>query len=295
MSNKGWEALVRSVNMDRPNFRWETTATYSRNRNRVESLSIADFQSASGYPNRVRAGEPIGVFYGVYALRNCQTGAVLLDSLGRLRPSNSVPNLPLLSADQDTSLRRRISGGTCNDSTSRILGDPNPDWLGSLLNEFTIGKHFRFRVFLDGSFGGDVMNLSRRIQDLGTALNSPEAESEFLPFGDPRKRPPGYFGRRLGIFGEYVEDGSFVKLREVAVSYTLDRPFTRRLFSQGIDLTLSGRNLYVWTDYSGYDPELNLFAQNSAAIGTGTVADRGFDFGGYPIPRTWSISARFAY
>jgi len=53
----------------------------------------------------------------------------------------------------------------------------------------------------------------------------------------------------------------------------------------------------VWTDYSGYDPELNLFGTNAGGLGSvqTTAADRGFDFGGYPIPRVWSISARITY
>jgi hypothetical protein len=68
----------------------------------------------------------------------------------------------------------------------------------------------------------------------------------------------------------------------------------RRYFSDGIELTLSGRNLYTWTDYSGYDPEVNLFAQNTPGL-TGTVADRGFDFATIPIPRTWSATLRFTY
>jgi hypothetical protein len=88
-----------------------------------------------------------------------------------------------------------------------------------------------------------------------------------------------------------------VKLREVSLSYTLDVPAVRRYFRDGVDLTLSGRNLYVWTDYSGYDPEINLFGTNAGGLGSvqTTAADRGFDFGGYPIPRTWSFTARFTY
>jgi hypothetical protein len=144
------------------------------------------------------------------------------------------------------------------------------------------------------------MNLTRRIQDLGAALNSREAEREFLPYGDARKLPPGYLARRLGIFGEYVEDGSFVKLRELALSYTLNVPGLRRALPQGVDFTLAGRNLFVWTDYSGYDPEVNFFGQNPAggsggSAPNGTAADRGFDFASYPTPRTWSLSARFTY
>jgi hypothetical protein len=286
MSNKGWELLARTINVDQPNFRWDMTAVYSRNRNRVESLEIPSFQSATGYPNRIRQGDPVGIFYGVYAVRNCQTGAYLLDSLGRLRPSTSLP--------ADVAQRRAMAGGNCADSASKVLGDPNPDWVGSLLNEFQIGKALRVRVFLDGSFGNDVMNLSRRIRDLGPALNSAENEAEFLPYGDPRKKPPGYFARRLGIFSEYVEDGSFVKLREVSASYTFTQPVVRRYFADGIELTLSGRNLHTWSDYSGYDPEGNLFGQNAPGLTT-TAADRGFDFASVPIPRTWSASLRFTY
>lgn len=286
MSNKGWELLARTINVDQPNFRWDMTAVYSRNRNRVEALDIPEFQSASGYPNRVRTGDPVGVFFGSYAARNCQTGAYLLDSLGRLRPASSLP--------ANSAQREALSGGSCNSVDNKVLGDPNPDWLGSLLNEFQLGTSLRMRVLLDGTFGNEVMNLSRRIRDLGVTLNNSENEAEFLPYGDPRKLPPGYFARRLGIFSEYVEDGSFVKLREVSASYTFTHPTVRRYFADGIELTLSGRNLYTWTDYSGYDPEVNLFAQNAPGVTT-TAADRGFDFATVPIPRTWSASVRFTY
>ena len=286
LSNKGLELSLRTTNMDRPRFKWESTVTYSRNRNRIEELNIPDFQSASGYPNRIKKGDPIGVFYGAYAARNCTTGAYLLDSLGRLRPGSSLP--------ADITARRALSGGSCNDSTNKVLGDPNPDFLASFLNEFTVLRNLRLRVFLDGSFGNDVMNLTRRIQDLGAASNGVDAERELLPFGDPRKLPPGYLARRLGIFSEYVEDGSYVKLREVAATYTLNPAWVTRHFADGIDLTLSGRNLAVWTDYSGVDPEVNFFGQNPGRTG-GSAADRGFDFASYPIPRTWSLAARFTY
>ena len=294
MSNKGWELLARTINMDRPNFRWDMTAVYSRNRNLVARLDIPSFQSATGYPNRIRQGDPVGIFYGVYAVRNCQTGAYLLDSLGRLRPSTSLPGGLATSTPAEMAARRAIAGGNCADSANKVLGDPNPDWVGSLLNEFQVGKSLRMRVMLDGSFGNDVMNLSRRIRDLGTALNNSENEAEFLPYGDPRKLPPGFFARRLGIFSQYVEDGSFVKLREVSATYTFSHPAITRYFSDGIELTLSGRNLYTWSDYSGYDPEGNLFGQNAPGLTT-TAADRGFDFAGVPIPRTWSASLRFTY
>jgi TonB-dependent SusC/RagA subfamily outer membrane receptor len=292
MSNKGVELLLRTTNVDRRNLAWSSTATYTRNRNRVESLDIQDFQSAGGYPNRIRAGQPAGVFYGSYAARDCATGALLLDSLGRYRRSNQTVDMGATLAR-----RRAISGGTCNDSLNTVIGDPNPDFLASLLNEVTVFRKLRVRALLDGVFGNDIMNLSTRAQNAGIASNSKEFERELLPYGDPRKLPPGFNARTQGIFEYWIEDGSFVKLREVSATYTLDPAPVRRVFRDGVDLTVSGRNLAVWTDYSGYDPEINLFGTNAGGQNSSqtTAADRGFDFGGYPIPRTWSVSARFTF
>ena len=292
MSNKGVELMLRTLNVDQRNFQWSSTIGYTHNKNLVESLDIQDFQSAGGYPNRIRTGYPAGVFYGSYAARNCATGAFLLDSLGRYRRSNQTVDMGATLAQ-----RQAISGGTCNDSLNKIIGDPNPNWMGSFFNEFTVMRKVHVRALLDGVFGNQIMNLSTRAQNAGIASNSKTYERELLPYGDPRKLPPGYNARTQGIFEYWIEDGTFIKLRELSASYTLAIPAVRRVFRDGVELTVSGRNLYVWTNYSGYDPEINLFGTNAGGIGSvqTTAADRGFDFGGYPIPRTWSFSARFNY
>ena len=292
MSNKGWELALNTTNVDRENLRWTSLVTYTRNRNNVERLDIQDFQSAGGYPNRIRTGYPAGVFYGSYAARNCVTGELLLDSLGRYRRSNQTVDMGATLA-----ARQALSGGTCNDSLNAIIGDPNPDFMASFLNELTLRGGIRVRALLDGVFGNDIMNLSTRAQNAGIASNSKEFERELLPYGDPRKLPPGFNARTQGIFEYWIEDGTYVKLREVSASYTLNAAAVRRYFRDGVELTLSGRNLVVWTDYSGYDPEINLFGTNAGGLGSvqTTAADRGFDFGGYPIPRTWSLTARFTF
>ena len=292
MSNKGIELLLRTTNIDAPNLQWTSTMTYAHNKNLVESLTILDFQSAGGYPNRIRAGEPAGVFYGSYAARNCVTGALLTDSLGRYRRSNNAADMGATLA-----IREALSQGNCNDSLNKVLGDPNPKWMGSFLNEFTLAKRVRLRALLDGVFGNKIMNLSTRAQNAGIASNSKTYERELLPYGDPRKLPPTWNSRTQGIFEYWIEDGTFVKLRELSATYTLDIPTVRRYFANGVDLTLSGRNLAVWTKYSGYDPEINLFGTNAGGLQSvqTTAADRGFDFGGYPIPRVWQLSARVTF
>jgi TonB-dependent SusC/RagA subfamily outer membrane receptor len=292
MSNKGVELALNTTNLELPKVSWTSTITYTHNKNLVEHLDIQDFQSAGGYPNRIRAGEPAGVFYGSYAARDCVSGALLLDSLGRYRRSNQTVDM-----GATTAAREALSHGNCNDSLNKVIGDPNPKWMGSFLNEVTLFKNLKLRALLDGVFGNDIMNLSTRAQNAGIASNSKSYEQELLPYGDPRKTAPGFNARAQGIFEYWIEDGTFVKLRELSATYTLNAAPVRRYFRDGVDLTVSGRNLVVWTNYSGYDPEINLFGTNAGGVGSvqTTAADRGFDFGGYPIPRVWSISARFTY
>ncbi|HEV8303968.1 MAG TPA: TonB-dependent receptor [Gemmatimonadales bacterium] len=254
MSNKGIELALRSTNLEREGLRWETTVTYSRNRNRIEQLNVAPF--TTGYANRIDEGQPVGFFYGRYYERD-STGAIRLDALGR----------PIVSA------------------TARKIGDPNPDWIGSLLNEVQVGRNLRFRVLLDGTFGGDVLNFSRRILERFGAGR--DVERELLPFGHPDRLPTGYFAAKFNAFEPYVEDGSFVKLREISASYRLGDDLARRLKAQSIEVTLAGRNLYTWTEYSGYDPEMNLFGQ--------LTVERGNDFGTVPISRTWMLGVRASF
>lgn len=258
ISNKGIELLVRSTNLSSPRVTWATTATYSRNRNRVEKLVVAPF--TLGYANRVAEGEPVGFFFA---------------------------ELPQKAASGEDSLTAAglIVRSPVATRVSAKVGDPNPDWLGSLLNEVTLGRNFRFRMLLDGTFGNDILNFTRRTME--TFGTSKDVERELLPAGDPNRLPPGYLNSKRFYFGKFLEDGSFVKLRELSATYTFPAAFVERLRVGTLDLTVAGRNLKTWTDYSGYDPELNLF-------GTRTV-ERGNDFATYPIPRTITLGLRATF
>ena len=99
--------------------------------------------------------------------------------------------------------------------------------------------------------------------------------------------PTGYFTARRGIFEEYVEDGSFVKLREVSATYTLPASLASVARASGASITLAGRNLKTWTDYTGWDPETNVGGQRTLV--------RGFSFATTPIPRNVTVSVTLNY
>lgn len=263
VSNRGVEIALNTLNVQRSNFTWQSRLQYSTNRNRVEKLvSDADILPF-GYLNVVIEGEPIGVFYGRGYQRDAQ-GEIIID------PAT------MLGARTDTSF---------------VLGDPTPDFLASLSNTFTFGSNLSLNVLFDGRFGNDVANFTRRITEFfgSDAIVQKEIEGILAKQQDSTVVPPKYSlnGARISNYEEYVEDGSFVKLRELALSYRFAQPWVRRLGASSIDLRVAGRNLVTWTDYSGLDPEINLFAGNTVA--------RGVDFAVTPVPRQFVVGATFTF
>jgi len=92
--------------------------------------------------------------------------------------------------------------------------------------------------------------------------------ASLLPYGESRKLPLDSTRGLRGIFEYWIRRRHFSACASLSCEYTLDGLRSRRYFRDGIDLTLSGRNLAVWTNYSGYDPEINLFGTNAGGIGS---------------------------
>jgi len=158
----------------------------------------------------------------------------------------------------------------------KVIGDPNPDWTGSLVNELTY-KKASLRIQLDAVQGNEVFNADWRTrQGVG---NGKEAEKE-----QTGVYPRGYISSFYGVVEQWrIDDGSFVKLREISLGYN----FGTFKSIKDITLAISGRNLISWDNYKGYDPEVNAGGQSTIL--------RGIDFGPVPIPRTFSfsLSAKF--
>ena len=250
LENKGLELLVKGSPITTDDFSWDITATYSSNENTVTDVAGGgQFALAGSFAtNYVIEGEPLGVFYRQFYARDAD-GSISLDE-------NGYP----------------FAGVTEDGETSKVIGDPNPEWFGSLINEFSY-KNLSLRVQFDAVQGFDIFNWNRRLLDNVIFGGGSNVGEELLG-----NRPKGFGGAQAGIFEEFVEDGSFVKLRELALSYVLQSPFES---IDNIKISLIGRNLFSWDDYSGWDPEINTAGQSNGV--------RGFDFAGVPIPRTYQI------
>jgi TonB-linked SusC/RagA family outer membrane protein len=252
LSNKGYELSVKGVVWNSDDWKWLSTLTLSHNANLVTKLNGPAFAVANSFGiTRVDEGQPLGFFFGPKYQRNADN-SIKLDSLGR----------PL------------------RDPVSQKIGDPNPDFIVSFTNDFEIWKSLSVHIQFDGMFGQDVFNFTRRILETPAFGNGKEYEKELSG-----QYATGYFNNRRTVFEEYIEDGSFVKLRELSVSYRIDNEFTRGLGIRSLDARLTGRNLLSFDRYSGYDPEINVASQSTLV--------RGFDWSTIPIPRTWIFSLTF--
>ncbi len=256
LENKGIELLLRAIPVKTEDFSWDITVTYSKNENVVTKVAGGgQFALAGSFAtNYVIEGEPLGVFFRQFYAREAD-GSISLDADGY-----------------------PFRGTTAEGASSKVLGDPNPDWFGSLINEFSY-KNFSLRVQLDAVQGFDIFNWNRRLLDNVIFGGGSNVGEELLG-----NRPKGFGRAQAGIFEEFVEDGSFVKLRELALSYNLKSPFKS---IDAIKFSFIGRNLISWDDYSGWDPEINTAGQSNGV--------RGFDFAGVPIPRTYQLGINVSF
>ncbi|MCS6968778.1 MAG: SusC/RagA family TonB-linked outer membrane protein [Cytophagales bacterium] len=277
MTNKGIELALRANILRNKDWSWNATFIYNRNRNRVNiPQEVIRFSTD---PNRMSSavnGYPLGVFYGTAYARN-PDGSLLLTNRPQTIGGVTLPaGLP-----QPERTGRNAEGQPTGPLVNRVLGDPNPRYIASLSSEVT-WRNFNFRVLFDAVQGFQVNCLNWT-----TANNvgiGPLAEKELrgeLPRGWV-SIVGGFGGER--IREEMIKDGSFVKLREIALSYALA---PKALGMNNLTVGISGRNLISWDNYPGFDPEVNAGGQSNRI--------RGDDFGTVPIPRTFqfTLSAQF--
>jgi TonB-linked SusC/RagA family outer membrane protein len=271
LTNKGVEISLSSLLASSRLFQWNSRLSYGANQSRVEKLVTANDTLLFGYFNAVAVGQPVGEFYGAYYPRDAQGNIVVT---GRLDAScNPIGGTEGIIVSQARGPNCRI--------LKKFLGSPEPKYTLAWNNDFNIGSHTQVSFLLDGRFGNKVANFSRRISEYFGAGASNANEQCVTAVNNTIYCQETLNSERHTLYEEFVEDGSFVKLREAAIRYTLDQPFVQHLGVRSATVSLAGRNLHTWTKYTGIDPEVNLFSANTVA--------RGVEFGTSPIPRMVSL------
>ncbi len=272
LENKGYEVVLTGTPVAKKDFKWDVTGIYNHNRNKAVSIgqSLTLLSTNSGTPVAIIEGQPIGVFYGTFFARDA-SGNLVKNPAGIPAQEAGVQNSTLVYTPGRNATTGLPSGATVR----RIIGDPNPDYTASLVNEITY-KKLSLRFQIDAVRGGNVFNADFRTrQGVG---NGKVAEQEQLG-----QIPRGYVAGIYAIEEWRISDGSYTKLRELALTYHIGKI---KGFSD-LNVTFSGRNLISWDNYNGFDPEVNAGGQSTLL--------RGIDFGAVPIPKTFSfgIQAKF--
>lgn len=264
MKNKGFEFLIRGVPVSNKNLKWVSSLSYLKNENIVDGVEgngVLPFAGGFGQVAAVNGG-PLGAYYSTFFARN-PDGSFLLTPTGlpQRERGTQLPN-------GKSTIGRDAAGQPSGTVLSKIIGNPIPEHVMSFINELEY-KKISFRMQWDAMLDFDVFNFTKRVgdRDLYGGLKGYEAELR-------GQVPKGTSAALFGIFENWIEDGSFAKLREVSLSYQLNPKFLKR---NPLRFTVSGRNLLSIDDYSGWDPEVNAAGQDNAV--------RGFDFVEVPLPR----------
>jgi TonB-linked SusC/RagA family outer membrane protein len=290
VENKGFEAKLIGIVVKNKNFEWNSNFNISINRNKILSLG-ADVTEQYGRnistgdaPFIQTVGKPIGALYGYvedgYYDNEAEVrsdpaysglgDAIILRTIGEIKYKNFDAD-PASIAQTDRT----------------FIGDVNPDYTFNFINNFRY-KRFDLSVNVYGVQGNDVINMNTRFNgNLGTNKNiTQEMFDGAWAQGKDNSNATGpkvmrQFFRNQLFSRRFVEDGSFVRIKNITLGYNV--PVKSSIISN-MKVSLGVNNLYTFTKYSGYDPEVNSYGDNPALFGV--------DLGGYPNARTYNLSLR---
>ena len=281
--NRGIELTIDGVAFQNRDWRVGGTFVFSRNRNKVLSLGNAvqtglktdlrtgmqyeyygnQSEQFRAYTNILAVGQPMYVFYGYRTDGIVQSLAEGL-SAGLSGDDAQPGEFKYMDIYDGDGLE------TVDENDMCIIGDPNPDWMASLGIDVS-WRRFDFSIFFNGVFGNDVLNTKRFDQP----SNMPMRWTADNPTNSyPRLNA----NRQTKLSDWWVEDGSFVRIQTMTLGYSI--PFSKKDAARKIRLYVSADNLYTFTGFEGYDPEVGM---------TGIYS------GGYPRLRKWTFGADFTF
>jgi TonB-linked SusC/RagA family outer membrane protein len=281
LRNQGVEIGINSINVTNRNFEWKTDFNISANRNKVLKLGINNAPIEivnSSCISRTEVGQPISNYFG-YVYDGVIMNEEDLAKYPHLVKAGYEPGDPIIrDVDGDGKL-------TSDDRT--IIGNYQPDFVWGMTNTLNY-KGIELTFLLQGVQGNEIFNQQARFsKEYNGGRNAYKSvfnfwRSEAEP-GDgktfkPRVTPAHTVEQTSGSW--WVEDGSFIRIRNVRLGYTFPRNFAQKLFLSSAKVYLNVENLYVFSDYPNFDPEGSTFQSGIMA---------GFDYGTYPYPRTWTI------
>ncbi|MCB0638145.1 MAG: SusC/RagA family TonB-linked outer membrane protein [Lewinella sp.] len=288
IENKGYELDLGYTLLQRENFSWDVTATFTQVRNKVldlRGIESIDLGGLAAVNSRAVEGYPLGVLWGSRILRNAD-GSIVYDEFG-------FPE---------------------QDDVEGIIGDPNPDWQGSLLTGIRF-KNLRLSVLFETYQGADIYAGTKSVlldlgrwestgEEITATRNYYEANGNIINIGEtfrgnvqdfgagPVALTEAWYNGDGGFFSNgndelYIEDGSWTRLRELSLSYRLSGDWLRNRLGLGaVEITAMARNLLLWSPFEGNDPDTNL---------SGISVARGIDYFNNPGTQSYLVTLQLDF
>ena len=290
--NKGFEISVTSHNTT-GEFKWDTDVNFSLNRNEVKELndSIPMTVGSIGLNQnlaRLATGHSMNVFYG-YVTDGIFQNQAEVDNHAVQVPGNDPYNR---TSAGDIRFKDLNSDGIINADDRTYIGNPNPDFIFSMNNRFEY-KGFDLNIFLQGVYGNDIYN-ANRIYNEGMAVaynQSSETLKRWTGEGTSNTMPRAVFNdpnQNSRPSDRYIEDGSYLRIKNVTLGYNLPKRWFERYHISSARLYVSGTNLYTFSNYKGFDPEVSVSEYNG-------YQSQGIDNSVYPVTRTISVGANITF
>lgn len=289
VENKGFE-LELSTNLQKRDFNWESQLSFSTNKSKVLALNnlneivvggdIRDVGNGQLNAALLKVGDPMGQFYGLVFDGIFQTAEEIAVSAQKSAKPGDVRYRDLNGDGQITT-----------DTKDRtVIGNTNPNFFGGFNNTFT-WKNIDLNVFLQGSYGNDILNVARF--DLfglnGLSNNSAEVLNRWTPTNPSNTIPrANALGTNRTVSSFLVEDGSYLRLKNVSLGYKFTPDVLKRAGIGSARVYVSAQNLATITNYSGFDPDVNR-------LGSGSGSTPGVDYGVYPSSKTFLLGLNFTF
>ncbi|WP_298237049.1 TonB-dependent receptor [uncultured Algibacter sp.] len=292
MENKGIDLTLNFDTLSSGDFSWNSTLTFSHYKNKV--LELKDEVTINGQTNlldtneiltETSVGQPIGVFYGYQVEGLFRT----LDDLNGapIQFGQPVGDASVAGRTWVGDIKYKdVNGDGIVDPTDRtVIGNPHPDFTFGWQNNLSY-KNFDLAFFLQGSVGNDIFNANGRTLTTSnlTYRNQLESVRDFWSPQNTNSTHPRYTQNatsNIFISDRYIEDGSYLRIQNVRLGYNLPSEIFEKIGLSRVNIYGSVQNLYTFTDYSGYDPEVGSLNQNPLL--------QGVDNGRYPTPRTFTV------
>lgn len=285
VQNRGFELAVSSHNTTGA-FKWTTNFNITFNRNKVLAMSTDAeriFSTAAGRANYAvtQVGDPIGSFFGRRAL-----GVFLTDE-----EATAYGKQPFAKAG-DFKWEDLNNDGRVDDNDRAVIGTPHPDFFFGFNNNFSF-KGFALDILTSGMVGQDIFNSTFSINNAG--VQNQLKDVFYNRYVSPTQPGNGQYAKSVrgsrnnnNVFSTaYLFDGSFWRIRNVSLSYTLPSAMVNRLRMGSVRLYATATNLLTLTQYPGFDPEVSNSGDDLRAAG--------LDFGTYPQARTYTLGVNLSF